>query len=469
MLIMKKTDIVFTAILVPLDFLMLFLAALAAYFLRFEIFVKYRPIVFELLLKNYINVAFFIILLWLLIFALAGLYRIERRRFIDEISKIILACSAGFAAIVILMFFKRELFSSRFIILTAWGLSIVFVSFGRLFMRGIERLLYRKGIGVHHVIIIGEDKAVDELISFFYKSPGIGYKLIKKFKKFDEEVASQIKEIKEVREIDEIIYINPEVNRTEILNLIDFCDLNHITFKYSADLVAAHTANIEVTTLAGIPIVELKKTRLEGWGRVWKRAFDIIGSLFLIILFSPIMVLTALAIKLDSRGPILWSRLDDGSPVKRVGQHGKLFNYFKFRSMRPGTHHLRYTELAPLDFRKGPLVKIKDDPRVTRVGRFIRRFSIDELPELFLVLTGKMSLVGPRPHLPEEVAKYKKHHLKVLTVKPGITGLAQISGREELDFEEEVKLDTYYIENWSLKLDLYILLKTPWVVLKGAV
>jgi lipopolysaccharide/colanic/teichoic acid biosynthesis glycosyltransferase len=128
---------------------------------------------------------------------------------------------------------------------------------------------------------------------------------------------------------------------------------------------------------------------------------------------------------------------------------------------------LRYTELAEKDFRKGPLVKIKDDPRVTRVGKFIRRFSIDELPEFFLVLTGKMSLVGPRPHLPEEVAKYKKHHKKVLIVKPGITGLAQISGRADLDFEEEVKIDAYYIENWSLKLDLYILFKTPLVVLFG--
>jgi exopolysaccharide biosynthesis polyprenyl glycosylphosphotransferase len=466
---MKKSDLVFTAILVPIDFLMLFLAALAAYFLRFQIFVQYRPIVFELSLENYINIVLAIILFWLLIFAFAGLYKFERRRAVDEVSKIILACSAGFAAIIVLMFFQRELFSSRFIILVAWGLGIVFVSFGRLVVRMIERLLYRKGIGVHQVIIIGENEAGDDLISIFCKSPGMGYKVIKKFRKFDEETAAQIEEIKEARGLDEIIYTNSEVNRAEILDLIDFCDINHITFKYSADLMATHVTNIEVVTVAGIPIVELKKTRLEGWGRIYKRIFDIVGSLILIILFSPIMLLAALAIKLDSRGPIFWSRLDDGSPVKRVGEQGKPFNYFKFRSMRPGTHHLRYTELATLDFRKGPLVKIKEDPRVTRVGKFIRRMSIDELPELFLVLTGRMSLVGPRPHLPEEVAKYKKHHLKVLTIKPGITGLAQISGRADLDFEEEVKLDTYYIENWSLKLDLYILLKTPWVVLKGTV
>jgi len=119
------------------------------------------------------------------------------------------------------------------------------------------------------------------------------------------------------------------------------------------------------------------------------------------------------------------------------------------------------------NLRKGtPMVKIKNDPRVTAVGKFIRRFSIDELAEFFLVFIGKMSLVGPRPHLPEEVAKYKKHHKRVLKIKPGISGLAQISGRSDLDFEEEVRLDTYYIENWSPRLDLWILLKTPMAVLK---
>ena len=157
--------------------------------------------------------------------------------------------------------------------------------------------------------------------------------------------------------------------------------------------------------------------------------------------------------------------------MMRIGQGGKPFPYFKFRSMVPGTHNMRYRELSEKDTRKGaPVVKIENDPRITRVGGFIRKFSIDELPEFFLVLTGKMSLVGPRPHMPEEVAKYKPEHKKVLTIKPGITGLAQISGRADLDFDEEVRLDTYYIEHWSPWLDLYILFKTPIVVIfrKGA-
>ena len=188
----------------------------------------------------------------------------------------------------------------------------------------------------------------------------------------------------------------------------------------------------------------------------------------LIIITGPIMALTALFIKIDSKGPVFFSRRDDDSPLYRVGQGGKLFHYLKFRSMSPKTDSLRYGELAEKNIRDdGPMVKIEDDPRVTRVGRLIRRWSIDELAELFLVFRGYMSLVGPRPHLPEEVAKYEHHHKKVLTIKPGMTGLAQISGRSDLTFEEEVKLDTYYIENWSLLFDLSIFLRTPLAVLKG--
>jgi len=189
-----------------------------------------------------------------------------------------------------------------------------------------------------------------------------------------------------------------------------------------------------------------------------------------IILLSPIFIITALAIKIDSKGPIFFTKLDDESPALRVGEKGKLFCFYKFRSMQANTHNLRYTVLAEQNTRNGsPMVKIKNDPRITRVGKFIRKYSIDELPQLFNVLTGNLSLVGPRAHLPEEVARYDRHHKFVLTIKPGITGLAQINGRSNLNFEKENSLDTYYIENWSLFSDIKILIKTIFVVLKGEV
>jgi lipopolysaccharide/colanic/teichoic acid biosynthesis glycosyltransferase len=234
-----------------------------------------------------------------------------------------------------------------------------------------------------------------------------------------------------------------------------------------ADLLEVKVLRTEVAEIIGIPVVEVKRTTLEGWGRILKRGFDVVISAILIIILSPIILITMLAIKLDSRGPIFFSRRDDGQPVTRVGEGGVPFKYFKFRSMIPNSDSMRYNELADRNIRTdGPMVKIKDDPRVTRVGKIIRRWSIDELPELFLVFIGRMSLVGPRPHLPEEVAKYENYHRKTLTIKPGITGLAQVSGRSDLLFEEEAKLDIYYIENWSMLLDFSILLRTPFAVLK---
>ena len=408
-----------------------------------------------------------------LFLALSGLYNIRGpRRITMEISRIFFASSAAILTFIVTIFFRRELFDSRFIILAAWLVAFVYLSLGRVLIRLLQRLLVRFGIAVRRVIIVGGDERVTKtLTAAFAKSPACGFQLIKTVNAFGDDIEKELAGLAATGALDEIIVTDPDLSRQELSRILGFCESRQVAFKYSADLLATHSHNMELSTVAGLPMVEIRGTRLDGWGRVLKRIFDIIGSTLLIILTSPIMLISALAVAIDSRGPVFFSRLDDGTPVTRVGEHGRPFRYFKFRSMRPNTHSLRYTDLAGLDTRKeGPLVKIKDDPRVTRVGAFIRKYSIDELPEFFLVLTGKMSLVGPRPHLPEEVAKYKDHHRRVFTVKPGVTGLAQVSGRADLTFDEEVRLDTYYIENWSPWLDLAILIKTPFAVLgrKGA-
>jgi lipopolysaccharide/colanic/teichoic acid biosynthesis glycosyltransferase len=184
----------------------------------------------------------------------------------------------------------------------------------------------------------------------------------------------------------------------------------------------------------------------------------------LIALTWPLMAVAWLCIKMESRGPALHTQLDDGSPVFRVGRDSMPFRYYKFRSMRCGTHSLRYTQLADQNTRSGPLVKIDNDPRVTRVGRFIRKWHIDELPEFFMVLRGDMSIVGPRPHLPEEVEKYSVHHRRVLCVKPGITGLTQIMGGSKLRFCKEIAYDQEYIQQWSLLRDFLIVVRTPFAI-----
>ncbi|MBU1289798.1 sugar transferase, partial [Patescibacteria group bacterium] len=185
---------------------------------------------------------------------------------------------------------------------------------------------------------------------------------------------------------------------------------------------------------------------------------DLSGAIFGIVFLSPFFALTALAIKWDSPGPVLVK-------LKRVS-HGKEFNLYKFRSMVNGAEDLKKFLWAYNERDDGPLFKIKKDPRVTSVGRFLRKYRIDEFPQLINVLKGEMSLVGPRPHQPDEIAQYQKHHKKVLAIKAGMSGFAQISGSSDLSFEEEVKLDTYYIEKWSLLMDIKILLKTIVVLVR---
>jgi lipopolysaccharide/colanic/teichoic acid biosynthesis glycosyltransferase len=213
----------------------------------------------------------------------------------------------------------------------------------------------------------------------------------------------------------------------------------------------------------------MRNTKLSGWGRVMKRIFDIAVSSIALVVLSPLFLIVALLIKIeDPKSGILWLYLDDGKTVaKRVGYMRKLFYCFKFRTMKPKSHMMRYNELSKRDIRGDELVKIGNDPRITKVGRILRRFDIDELPQLINVMIGNMSLVGPRPHLPEEVARYKNHHQFVFNIKPGVTGLSQISGRSDLSFENEVKLDSYYIENWSLLMDIKIILKTVFVVFRS--
>jgi exopolysaccharide biosynthesis polyprenyl glycosylphosphotransferase len=466
---MKESESFFSVLFVPLDFFLVILAGISAYYLRFSSWsLSRRPAVFNLPFHSYLQSVVLIAILWVIIFVLAGLYQIKNvNSLAKELQKILFACSTGFALVALLIFFQRELFDSRFIVLAGWIFAIVYISLAHIFIRWLQRWLFAFGVGVHKVILVGNSKTADNLMVEFSGNKKSGFEVVKRLRDFSLETAQELADFATGKEIDEIIQSDPNLSKAETLRLYDFANEHHITFKYVADLLEVKVLRTEVAEIIGVPVVEVKRTTLEGWGRIFKRIFDIIVSGILIILFSPIILITLLAITLDSRGPLFFSRRDDGSYVTRVGEGGVPFKYFKFRSMVPNSDSMRYNELADRNLRAdGPMVKIKDDPRVTRVGKVIRRWSIDELPELFLVFIGRMSLVGPRPHLPEEVAKYENYHKKALTIKPGITGLAQVSGRSDLLFEEEVKLDIYYIENWSMMLDISILLRTPLAVFK---
>jgi exopolysaccharide biosynthesis polyprenyl glycosylphosphotransferase len=467
---MKKVELIFSVLLLPCDFLLLVLAGLTAYSVRFnENIGQLPPAIFTIPKEQYVTLVILTALAWMLIFWWNGLYRIDgNRRIVDELRKVFVSCATGVLAIIVLLFFNRDLFSSRFIILSAFGFALLYIMTARVVIIFIERALFKKGIGLTQLAIIGNGHITDIVTGEFIQKPTLGYAVAAQYTEFSRDTEEALHVLVQQRRIEEILLTDSTADSTMIEKMVDFCDEYHLVFKYAASISETPVGTISISPIGGIPIVEVKKTPLEGWGRVLKRLFDVVGSFALIILTSPIMALTALAIVVESGMPIFFSRKDDGTVVKRIGQYGKPFTYFKFRSMKQNTDSLRYDEaMQEKNVRKGtPMVKIVDDPRVTKVGQWIRRFSLDELPEFFLVLKGDMSLVGPRPHLPEEVAQYQKHHKRVLHMKPGITGLAQVTGRSDLDFEDEVRLDTYYMEHWALWLDIVIVLKTPLAMIK---
>jgi exopolysaccharide biosynthesis polyprenyl glycosylphosphotransferase len=225
------------------------------------------------------------------------------------------------------------------------------------------------------------------------------------------------------------------------------------------DLFQLTKNQMKVEDLNGIPLISTRDVSIRGWNLVIKRMSDVALTLFFSLIALPLGLIIAIAVWFDSRGPVFYTQT-------RVGKNGEPFSCYKFRSMVVGADELR-AEIDVLNEASGPLFKVRDDPRRTRVGRFLRRYSLDELPQLFNVLRGDMSLVGPRPNLPEEVAQYKEWHKRRLSVSPGITGLWQVSGRSDLTFDEMVLLDIYYVENWNLAMDFSILLRSIPAVLRG--
>lgn len=471
---MKKSQTYFTIALLPLDFLMLMAAAILAYEFRIGTFVaEIRPVIYNIKFGDYLLYAALTAVVWQAIGALNGLYNIRsNRRLSQEIGKIIVATSFGLLLVVFAIFLQRELFSSRFIILSAWAISIFTLSIGRWIIMLIQRGFFKRGLASIKVVLIGSGKHAEIISDEIHNNVNLGFRVIETFPEFNEQTAERILALNQEHFLDEIIVVDPSTSKEVMIGVIDFCESNHFGFRYSADIFNTISSNISIDTVAGIPLVELKKTPLDGWGKIAKRVFDIVSSLILIIITSPITILTAIAVMLESKGPIIFKN-------ERVGEKGITFDTLKFRSMKSefsigkqfvnADKALAFEQdlIAKQDTRKGPLYKIQNDPRLTRVGRFIRKWSIDELPQLFNVLRGDMSLVGPRPHQPREVDKYEKHHRKLLTIKPGITGMAQVSGRSDLSFEDEATLDLYYIENWSVWLDIQILFKTPLAVLRS--
>lgn len=473
---MKKSELFFTFILVPIDILMIILAFTLAYFYRSQ-----ADVIYIWPYDQYRGFVFIITPFWILIFALAGLYKIRKNeRFSEEFASIALAVSSGIMLIVAWIFLSKTDFFSRLVVIYAWIFALIFVLCGRVIVRLIQNFLFRFGVGVHRLAIIGEGETADLVIREIQGNKNLNYRVVgiiktrdlpnkKKNSKTLGDI-SKLSSILDHLDIDDVILADPSIPDKQVVNIINICHDRKVIFKQIPNLFQMQTANVHIASLKTVPIIEFLITPLEGWGKIIKRTMDIIGAIIGIIIFSPVMLIIAILIKLDSKGPVIYKN-------ERVGEGDKKFMLYKFRSMKleycTGSNYggkcaEEYEKklIRRRNERIGPVYKVLSDPRRTKLGRFIERTSLDEFPQFFNVILGNISLVGPRPHQPREVSNYEGWHRKVLRIKPGVTGMAQISGRSDLNFDDEARLDIYYIENWSLWLDIQILFKTPFAVIR---
>ena len=462
---MKKSELFFGAIVLPIDFLALLLAGAAAYYLRVSPLIqRLRPAVFEVDLPftEFMQLVTIVSVIIVAIFAVQGLYSMQAtRRALDETTSIFSGITLGIMLVIVGMFLRAEIFQSRFILLAAYVFGVGLVLAGRFTVRRLQRWLLSRGYGVHRVLLAGNGRLARKLALVFAARPQLGYRVVA-----DVPIVrwDLLEAVLREKGVDEVIQTDPTLPEEDNLLLLDFCEQYKIDYKYIPNLFETHAAHMRFRQLGSVPIMELLRTPLDGWGRIAKRTMDIVGAALGLLILSPVLGLIALFIRLDTPGSIFYKQT-------RVGRNMRPFEIFKFRSMyaKYCVGDL-YGGMVAAEFddelravgneRSGPLFKMKADPRITRVGRFLRKWRIDELPQLINVLTGEMSLLGPRPHLAKEVARYDKYQRKLFTIKPGMSGMAQVAGSSGLPFDEEAKLDIAYIEQWSLRLDLILLLKT---------
>lgn len=392
-----------------------------------------------------------------------GMFKRNRDiRMIDDTISAIKAVSTSFLiALGIAFFLKTSIVYSRVLILMLAILMVFIFLLSRIMRNYAQVLLHRSRRYNKNVLIIGAGKVGIQIRNHVMANTSCHFVGFLDDYKNSDQVLGTIQNIEQLiaRHKVQEIYITIPSEKNIINELITSIRKYDIQIKIIPELFELVTSSISFDQAYDYPCIEIVKTPLRGLNLFLKRAADIILSLLGIIMISPILMIVALFIKFDSKGPVFIHQ-------KRIGKNGAPFHMHKFRSMVNNAEELK-EQLEKYNEADGPAFKMKNDPRITRVGRFIRKFSIDELPQLFNVLKGEMSLIGPRPPLPNEVEQYSDFQWRRLDIRPGITGLWQVSGRSDINFDEWVKLDLYYIEKWSISLELKILIKTIPVVLKG--
>ena len=453
--LVKRSELLFGILRIPIDATAAICALLLAYTLRIQNIDLIPGIKILEPAQTLPDLPYFLnhfvlqtVILFVLIAALLKLYLIRiTLSYFREVARIVLTTIVWVGIIMGWFFFvQKQLFYSRAVLIHSTFFIILFVTTGRTVLTIIQRALLKRGIGVRRVLSLGLQPLPQHVERFLERDPRYSY-------------LGHVEHVQEHDTPDLILQTDP--NSSDTTNrVIDFCRSHHIGYAFLPPVLIDVPHLLSVYRFGSVPILRFHPTPLDGWGAVYKRIADSIIAFGALLVLSPLFLSITILIRLDTHGPVFYKS-------RRIGWHKQFLLILKFRSMVKNADDLK-EELSDQSHRDdGPLFKMKNDPRVTRAGKFLRRWSLDELPQLINVIKGDLSLVGPRPHLPEEVNKYTDFQKRIFAVKPGITGLSQISGRSNLPFDEEVRLDLQYIEEWSPWLDLWILWRTIGVVLKG--
>ena len=459
---MKRSEVAFGLLRIPVDALAVLAALLLSYRLReaqMDLIPRFQLLdvattlpPFSLYVRQFAVPA---VVIFTLLAAVMGLYALRTTRGAwSEAGGVIITSLLWLVAVMGWYFFvQKQLFYSRILLFHAVFFMTFFSVAGRFSLVFLQRALLAIGIGTRNVISVGRHPIAPAAHETLLRD--MRYRYLGHLPDL-----SACKRVARASFLDLALQTDPNPGSEETTDLIDYCRSHHIGYAFLPPVFTEVPQQLRVERLGMVPMMRFQPTPLDGWGRVIKRLFDLVASVALLVLLFPFLLLIALGILLESGWPVFYVS-------RRIGERGRgHIATLKFRSMVQDADAQKESMRTLSHRNDGPLFKVRNDPRVTPSGRFLRRWSLDELPQLFNVFIGQMSLVGPRPHLPEEVDHYSSYQRRVFAVKPGITGLAQVAGRSNLKFEEEVKLDLKYVEEWSLLLDLWILWRTVFTVLK---
>jgi exopolysaccharide biosynthesis polyprenyl glycosylphosphotransferase len=422
--------------------------------------------------KDYVIMLFLIIPTWAILLQTSNLAKIPRTRsYISIFFNFLNFSSIGFA----LMFLYKHIFGlevfSHYIIISFSVINLISLYIFRLITYKVFKYFRANGHNISNIIVYA-DASSKSFIDTFLEHKEWGFRILMIIsdslairKEYGDTIRIypdkiSIKNLLDIDIIDEVIYGSAKIDEAKMHSLIEMCEEIGVTFRMHSHLSTSNKSNGRLTHFQDTPFITFKNTPRNNLALTWKSFTEFWISFFIIFFLSPIMLLVAFLIKLTSKGPIIFKQ-------ERVGLRGRKFYIFKFRTMVSNAEELK-AELVGLNESDGPAFKIKKDPRITMVGSILRKTGLDELPQLFNVIKGEMSLIGPRPPLPKEVEKYERWHLRRLSVKPGITCTWQIiPNRNEVRFDSWMKLDIQYIDDWSIKKDLLLFFRTIKTILYG--